>query len=105
MKLYTTFADIRKTFMEYNTENGIHYGIPSDKPTISAIIVYKQSNFNSPYSEHDRSYRIDNLSGKAFFSGMSSNSIYGDCLDENDIGMQIDTLDCYDWDIEKCYFE
>ncbi len=102
MKLYTTFELIKETFMEYNTENGIHYGTPNNKPTISAIIVYKQSNFNSPYSEHDRSYRIDNLSGKAFFSGMSSNSIYGDCLDGNDLGVR---LDCYDWDIEKCYFE
>lgn len=102
MKLYTTFALIKETFMEYNKENGIHYGTPSNKPTISAIIVYKQSNFNSPYSEHDRSYRIDNFSGKAFFEGMSSNSIYADCLDGNDIGVR---LDCYDWDIEKCYFE
>ena len=102
MKKYTTFELIKETFREYNKENGIHYGTPNNKPTISAIIVYKQSNFTSEYSEHDRSYRIDNLAGKAFFDNMSSNSIYGNCLDGNDIGVR---LDCYDWDIEKCYFE
>ena len=102
MRFYTNFWDIIKTFNEYNKENHITYGTRTEVPEISAIIVYKQSNFNSPYSEHDRSYRITNMSGKAFFDGMISSSIYGDCLDGNDLGVR---LDAYDWDIEFCYFE
>lgn len=102
MKKYTTLELIKKTFMEYNKENGIYYGSSNNKPEISAIVVYKQSNFKREYSKHDRSYRITNTAGKAFFSNMSSNSIYGDCLDENDTGVR---LDCYDWEIEECYFE
>lgn len=102
MKKYTTFENIHKTFMEYNKKNGIIYGTPTTKPEISAVIVYKQSNFTNPYSEHERSYRITNLAGKAFFENMHSDSIYGDCLDGNDPGVR---LDRYDWDIEFCYFE
>lgn len=102
MKKLTTLALIKETFQQYNKENRIRYGLSTDIPEISAIIVYKQSNFTSPYSEHDRSYRVTNLAGKAFFENMSSNSIYGDCLDGNDLGVR---LDCYDWDIEFCYFE
>lgn len=102
MKLLTTKECIYKTFREYNKSNGITYGARTDKPTISAIIVYKQSNFTSPYTETERSYRVTNTAGKAFFDGMCSNSIYGNCLDGNDLGVR---LDCYDWDVEYCYFE
>ena len=102
MKKLTNLELIRETFRLYNKENRITYGTPTKAPKISAIIVYKQSNFTSPYTETERSYRVTNMSGKAFFDGMISNSIYGDCLDENDIGVR---LDAYDWDIEYCYFE
>ena len=60
-----TFEEVRKTFKEYNKNNGVIYGMPSDVPTISAVIVYKQSNFTKPYTETERSYRITNTCGKA----------------------------------------
>ncbi len=97
-----TISEIRKRFREFNKENGISYG-DYDVQEITAVIVYKQSNFNKPYTETERSYRISNLSGKAFFDLPSgSNSMTGDCLDGKDLGVR---LDAYPWNIEYCYFE
>ena len=62
-----TFEEARKVFRKYNKDNSVIYGMPSNVPTISAVIVYKQSNFTKPYTETERSYRITNTCGKAFF--------------------------------------
>lgn len=97
-----TFSSIREAFRQYNEEHHIQYGMSSNVPDITAIVVYKQSNFTKPYSETERSYRVDNRGGKAFFNGMLGNSIWGDCLDGKDLGVR---LDAYGWDIEYCYFE
>lgn len=99
----TTFYEICETFKKYNKQNDINYGMMSNVPTISAVIVYKQSNFTKPYTEAERSYRITNVCGKAFFNTISgSRSIWGDSLDGKDINIR---LDYYNWDIDYCYFE
>ena len=94
--------DIIDHFQNYNEEHNNTYGFSSNAPTISAVIVYAQSNFTQEYSEASRSYRVTNLSGKRFFNGMMGGSIYGDSLDGTDLGVR---LDAYDWKIERCYFE
>ena len=97
----TTKSEIIETFRNHNRANGYDYhgGAKSD---LSAVIVYASSNWNAPYTEEQRSYRVYNTSGKMFFDGMRGNSIYGDCLDGVDLGVR---LDAYRWEIEKCYFE
>ena len=97
-----TLYDIVEAFTNYNKKHGITYGTRRDVPEISAVIVYKQSNWNQVFSEKSRSYRITNLSGKRFFDGMIGNSIIGDCLDGTDLNVR---LDYYNWKIERCYFE
>lgn len=98
-----SLSELIEKFRTYNEESGIDYGFqPEGIPVLSAIIVYKQSNFNKEYSERSRSYRVTSQSGKMFFPGMLGNSIYGDCLDGSDPGVR---LDCYRWDIERIYFE
>lgn len=97
-----TVASIIERFQTYNRENKIEYGITSEHPEISAVIVYAQSNFTKEYSETSRSYRVTNQSGKRFFDGMMGNSIYGECLDGSEDGVR---LDAYNWKVEKCYFE
>ena len=97
----TTKHDIIDTFREHNRKHKYIYGY-SNGVELTAVIVYKQSNFTKEYSEKSRSYRVSNFGGKAFFDGLIGNSIYGDCLDGSEQGVR---LDCYDWDIEKCYFE
>ena len=64
-----------------------------------ALITYKQENFNSPYSELQRTYVIDS-SCKYFDSTKISTSLFGNCLDEKDLGVR---LDLYSWTVEKVY--
>ena len=98
------FYDVIERFREHNRDHGYHYGCTSAREgvEITAIIVYEQSNFTKQYSEKERSYRVSNFGGKAFYDGMISNSIYGDCLDGIDLGVR---LDAYNWKIERVYFE
>lgn len=95
--------EIIETFQNYNEKNGIEYGFqPEGFPVLTAVIVFKQSNFTKEYSELSRSYRVTSQSGKRFFNGMLGNSMIGDCLDGSDQGVR---LDAYNWKIERCYFE
>lgn len=97
----TTKHEIIETFRNHNKAKGYDYHGTSH-PDITAVIVYASENWEKPYTETQRSYRVTNSSGKAFFDGMIGNSICGDCLDGVDLGVR---LDCYNWKIEKCYFE
>ena len=97
-----TFSEVRQKFMEYNEDHNVRYGTPTNTPPLSAVVVYKQSNFTKPYTEKERSYRVTSNGGKAFFSGMLGCSILGDCLDGSEFGVR---LDAYRWDIDFCYFE
>lgn len=97
----TTKSEIFETFRNHNRAKGYDYH-GNAKSDLSAVIVYASENWKAPYTETQRSYRITNASGKAFFDGMCGNSIYGDCLDGVDLGVR---LDCYNWKVERCYFE
>lgn len=71
-----------------------------DNPTWKkAVIVYKQENFNKPYTETERSYEICNGQWGLDSSKMGR-CILGNCLDGSDIGVR---LDSYDWKIDYCY--
>ena len=96
-----TKHDIIEAFRNHNRAKGYDYHGKSESD-LSAVIVYASSNWATPYTEEQRSYRVCNNSGKMFFDGMIGNSIYGDCLDGVDLGVR---LDCYNWKVERCYFE
>lgn len=85
-------------FRKYNQLHNVEYG--TDKPTVEAVIVFKQSNFTKPYSELERSYKVSNVSGKIFFYDMLGSSIYGDCLDGKDSNVR---LDWTNWTVDYCY--
>ena len=98
-----TFAEVVERFRAYNVENNVSYGSPNNVEPLVAVVVYKQSNFDKPYTLEERSYRITSESGKRFFNMPSgSRSIVGNCLDGIDLNVR---LDCYDWEVEYCYFE
>ena len=102
-KASLTKYDIIDSFRKYNEENDIGYGHqPEGLPELSAVIVFKQSNFTKEYSETSRSYRVTSQGGKIFFNAMIGNSMFGDCLDGSERGVR---LDAYNWEIERCYFE
>lgn len=70
-----------------------------DTANLSAVIVYKASNWSKPYSLEERSYKVTN-NNRFFQSNKISNSLFGDCLDGKDLGVR---LDVYKWDVEYCY--
>lgn len=72
-----------------------------EEQCLTGVIVYKQSNFNKPYSETSRSYRVSNNNG-CFQSGKIANSLFGYCLDGTDDGVR---LDWYKWAVDYCYME
>lgn len=95
--LFMSWANFRDQMEEFNRKN------PDKQDTayISVVVVYKSSNWKTPYDERARSYRVWNCN-RAFQDGKISNSIFGDCLDGSDVGVR---LDWYNWDIDYCYFE
>ena len=99
-----TMLEVLEKFRGYNKQHGLSYGgvAPKDVPVLKAVIVYKQSNFKTPYPVESRSYRVNNFSGKAFFFEMLGRSIFGDCLDGSEEYLR---LDVQNWEIEYCYFE
>lgn len=97
-----TLSQVTEKFLNYNKEHGIEYGESSDVEPLTAIIVFKQDNFGKKYTVKQRSYRIKSDWGKRFFSNMLGNSMWGDCLDGNDLRVR---LDYYNWSVEYCYME
>lgn len=69
------------------------------KQAIKGVVVFKQSNFDTEYSELSRSYKVSSCN-RAFQHGKIANSIFADCLDGTDKGVR---LDWYKWEVEYCY--
>ena len=93
-----TFGEMERNFRKYNEE---HHNGENYKEAISGVIVYKQSNFDKPYNEKSRSYRVASCN-RRFQAGKISNGYYGYCLDGTDDGVR---LDLYNWDIDYCYMD
>ena len=66
----------------------------------TAVIVFKQSNFNQEYSEESRSYESYSDQWGWDFTKMGRCRV-GNCLDGTDQGVR---LDYYDWEIEYWYW-
>ncbi len=98
-----TLEEVIKTFREYNRVRGITYGSDPMGHVVSAVIVFSKENWAREYTEQERSYRITNMCGKAFFSTPSGSiSMTGNCLDGKDSHVR---LDAYRWKVDYCYFE
>ena len=91
-----TFSDLTKYLSEHHDKFG--------------VIVFKQNPiWNKEFSELSRSYRV---SGNCNFfqSGMISNAIIGDCLDNSEDGIRLDWYMACDkpeerWEVDYCYIE
>lgn len=90
-----TFSKLDEIMTEYNRR----FPEKANSAELKGIIVYKQSNFDKPYTEEQRSYEVCNCN-RRFQDGKISNALYGDCLDGKDVGVR---LDWYNWSVEYCY--
>ena len=91
-----SYAEFCKRMRDHNAETNEDY----DK-AITGVIVYKQSNWEKPYTEEQRSYRVSSFN-RHFQSGKFSNSLFGGCLDGTDQGVR---LDWYNWKVDYCYMD
>lgn len=95
-----TWSELNDYMFKYNEDNGyVNKGSCPTEKKIWAVVVFKQENYNSPYTETERSYKFSN-DEKHFYPGMNSNSIWADCLDGKDLGVKITD---YNWKVEYCY--
>lgn len=92
-----SMTELDNNMREFNSNNPDK----QDTTCITGVIVFKQSNFNKPYTEQERSYRVSNAS-PTFQSGKISNRLSGDCLDGKDLGVR---LDWYKWKVDYCYMD
>ena len=88
------YDEFRKIMEKYSDENC---------KGITGVIVYKESSFDRHYTEIERSYRVSSHN-RCFQIGKISNSLFGNCLDGIDLGVNLD-LYFGDWEIDYCYIE
>ena len=74
---------------------------------LTAHIVFSEESFTEPYSQLSRTYRVSS-NNKAYIQRMSSNSIFGYCLDGTDQGVRLDWFIADEgnkdgWIISDCY--
>ena len=72
-----------------------------EEKCLTGVIVYKESNWDKPYTETERSYEVYNNS-RAFQPNKIANSLFGYCLDGKDLGVR---LDWYNWEVDYCYLK
>ena len=65
----------------------------------TARVIFKQENFNKPYSKEERTYEIDKEMSKYFDPEMIGSSIFGNCLDGRDLYVRLDIYD--NWKIDE----
>ena len=93
------FFELRAAMIKHNKEKGIESQFADPEP-LKGRVVFKQSNFNTEYSEPERTYefRSDN---KYFLPNMIGSSIFAKSL-EGDDNIRLERY-LYQWEIEKCY--
>lgn len=92
-----TMSKLEEIMQEYNRR----FSENANSAKLSGVIVYKASNWDKPYSEQSRSYRVWNCN-RHYQDGKFSNSLFGNCLDGTDLGVR---LDWYRWDVDYCYMD
>ena len=95
-----TYAEFEKAMFKFNTDNG--FTSKGNSKSLNGVIVFTPDSFSRPFTEEERSYRVSS-DNKAFFSGMCSNSIFGDCLDGKDLGVRLDWYMYDGWKVDYCY--
>lgn len=91
-----TYAEFESKMFQFNEKHSNGH----DDCTLTGVIVYKQENWDKPYTLEERSYEVNNHCN-GFRGGLISGAIWGNCLDGKDVGVR---LDWYNWKVEYCYF-
>lgn len=98
-----TWSELSEAMWNFNKEHG--YTSKGTKERLEGIVVFTEDSYYKPFTEKERSYRVSS-DNKAFLPNQLGNSIFGDCLDENDLGVRLDWYmhdDEKPWKVEYCY--
>lgn len=98
-----TWSEVEKAMWNFNEEHG--YKTKGNEKRLEAVVVFTEDSFNRPYTERDRSYQFSS-DNKAFLPNQLGYSIFGDCLDGNDLGVRLDwymRADENPWKVDYCY--
>lgn len=90
-----TLQDMENRMREYNRRHPER----AESADISAIIVFKQGNWDKEYPEISRMYRVWNCN-RGYQDGKISNSVFMYCLDGTDQGVR---FDWYNWAVDYCF--
>jgi hypothetical protein len=93
-----TYTELKDAMYNFNDEHS------DGKASLYGVIVFTENSFDKPYTETERSYRVSN-DNKGFQHGKISNSIYGNCLDNKDLGVRLDWYMHEGWKVDYCYLE
>lgn len=98
-----TWSELNEAMWNFNNEQG--FTSKGNKNRLEAVVVFTKDSFNKSFTVKERSYKFTS-DNKAFLPNQSSNSIFADCLDGNDLGVRIDWY-MHDrskpWKVEYCY--
>ena len=95
-----SYGEFYKKMCEFNKIN--NNTTKGNSKVLKGVIVFTENSFNKPYTEVERSYEVTS-DNKVFLPNMSSNSIFGNCLDGTDYGVRLDLYIHNNWKIDYCY--
>ena len=103
MKKKITYAELCKKFREWNEK----HDNSETGESITGVIVFRASNWDTLYSLESRSYRVSS-NNRGFQIGKIANSIFGNSLDGTDRGVRLDWYMFSEekpWKIDYCYLD
>ena len=97
-----TWHELTKAMWKFNEERG--YTTKGNSERLRGVVVFTEDSFDKPFTETERSYEITS-DNKAFLPNQISNSIFGDCLDNCDLGVRLDWYMHGEnrWKVDYCY--
>jgi hypothetical protein len=98
-----TWSELEKAMWKFNEVNG--YTTKGTEKHLEGVVVFKEESWDRPYTEQQRSYRVSS-DNKAFLPNQLGYSIFGDCLDDKDLGVRLDWYmrdDKKPWKVDYCY--
>lgn len=99
-----TWSEVEKAMWKFNEEHG--YTTKGTEKRLEAVVVFTEDSFSRPFTVEERSYRFSS-DNKAFLPNQLGYSIFGDCLDGNDLGVRLDwymRTSEKPWKVRYCYF-
>jgi hypothetical protein len=98
-----TWREMYNAMCNFNEQHG--YTTKGTDKELKGVVVFTEDSYPTTYTEKERSYAFTS-DNKAFLPNQLGYSIYGNCLDGNDLGVRLDWYmrdTEHPWKVEYCY--